>query len=245
MAKKKKKRTRGTGTAPGADPNEQRREKLEARRLAKAEAQRAAMKKAQRDRLLRRMFLIGLLMLTAVFVYRQFQDISGPEEIEGHAISRFDSSGENQHTDQQVTYETTPPVAGEHRGSAPSCGIYGQQMEDELYVHALEHGAVSILYQPTLDPADIEEIEAIASDFDSHVLTMPYEGMEAVIAVSSWGERMDLDELDARAVRTYIDEFRQEGPEDQPCDMAQDQPFEPTAPTPAPTAPATPSPEST
>ena len=238
MAKKKKRR--GSSVAPGVDPNVQRREKLEARRQAKAEAQQAALKKAQRDKFLRRMFWVGFLLLTAVFIWTRFQDVSGPDEIAGHEIQRFSSEGENQHTDQQVTYETTPPVAGEHRPQAPQCGIYNEQLEDELYVHALEHGAVSVLYQPTLDPADIAEIEAIAGDFDSHVLTMPYEGMEPQIAVASWGERMDLQELDAGAIRTYVDEFRQEGPEDQPCDMGVDEPFEAPSPTPA----ASPSPES-
>ena len=236
MAKKKKKR-RGSGVAPGVDPNLQRREKLEARRQAKAEAQRAAIKKAQRDRLLRRMFWVGLLILTALFIYTRFQDISGPDEIEGHEIQRFDDAGENEHTDQPVNYDTTPPVAGAHRGTQPVCGIFGEQIEDELYVHALEHGAVSILYQPTLDLAAIEQIESIARDYDSHVLTMPYEGMEPLIAVSSWAERMDLQEMDASAIRTYIDEFRQEGPEQgASCDMTQDQPFE--APTPAAASPS-------
>jgi hypothetical protein len=117
-------------------------------------------------------------------------------------------------------------------------------MEDELFVHALEHGAVAVLYQPTLEEAEIKRIEAIAGDFDSHVLTMPYEGMEPIVSVVSWGERMDLQELDEPAVRSYIDEFREEGPEDQPCDMEEDTPFEPVPATPAPTAPASPSPES-
>jgi hypothetical protein len=242
VAKKKKKR-RGTSAAAGVDPNEKRRERLEARRAAKAEAQRAAQKQAQRNRLIRRIVLFGVLALAIFLVVRQFQDLSGPSEINGHEIKRFSAEGENQHTDEQVTYETTPPVSGRHRPSPPACGVYGTQLEDGLFVHGLEHGAVGVLYQPTLPLEDIRRIERIAGEYDSHVITMPYEGMEPVVAVASWGERMDLQELDAAAVRTYIDEFRDEGPEDQPCDMDEDTPFEPAEATPAPTA--TPSPEST
>ena len=242
MAKKKKRR-RGTAASTGVDPNEKRRERLEARRAAKAEAQRAAMKQARRTRLIRRAVLFGVLASLIFLVVSQFQDLSGPDEINGHEVTRFSSEGENEHTDGPVTYETTPPVSGEHRATPPACGIYDTQMEDELFVHGLEHGAVGVLYQPTLATQDIRRIEALAGEYDSHVITMPYEGMEPVVAVASWGERMDLQELDAAAVRTYIGEFRQEGPEDEACDMDEDTPFEPAEATPAPTA--APSPEPT
>jgi hypothetical protein len=233
VAKKKKKR-RGTAASAGVDPNEKRRERLEARRAAKAEAQRAALIRARRNRLIRRVVLFGVVALAIFLVVRQFQDISGPDEIDGHEITRFSSEGENDHTADPVNYEMTPPVSGPHRPSPPACGVYGTQMENELFVHGLEHGAVGVLYQPTLPLEDIRRIEAIAGEYDSHVITMPYEGMEPVVAVASWGERMDLQELDAAAVRSYIDEFRQEGPEDQPCDMDEDSPFEPAEATPAP-----------
>lgn len=202
------------------------------------------MQRARRAKLIRRMVLVGVLALSLFLVVRQFQDVSGPDEIRGHEISRFRDEGENQHTGDAVNYETTPPVAGEHRPSPPDCGIYGTQMEDELLVHGLEHGAVAVLYQPTLALEDIRRIEEIAGEYDSHVITMPYEGMEPVVAVASWGERMDLQELDAPAVRTYIDEFRDEGPEaGQSCDMEEDTPFEPAEATPAPGG--SPSPEPT
>jgi hypothetical protein len=239
---KKKKRRRGTAASTGVDPNEKRRERLEARRAAKAEAQRAAMKQARRNRLIRRVVLFGVLASLIFLVVSRFQDLSGPDEINGHEVTRFSSEGENQHTEDPVTYETTPPVSGRHRATPPACGIYGTQLEDGLFVHALEHGAVAALYQPTLAVEDIRRIEKIAGEYDSHVITMPYEGMEPVVAVASWGERMDLQELDAAAVRTYIDEFRQEGPEDQSCDMDEDTPFEPAEATPAPTAPPSPEP---
>jgi hypothetical protein len=240
---KKKKRRRGTAASTGVDPNEKRRERLEARRAAKAEAQRAALKRARRNRLVRRVVLFGVLALSIFLVVRQFQDVSGPDEINGHEVTRFSSEGENQHTDGPVTYETTPPVSGEHRATPPACGIYGTQMEDELFVHGLEHGAVAVLYQPTLALEDVRRIERIAGEFDSHVITMPYEGMEPVVSVASWGERMDLQELDQAAVRSYIEEFRGEGPEDRPCDMQEDTPFEPPEATPGPAA--SPSPEAT
>lgn len=242
MAKKKKRR-RGTAAPSGVDPNEKRRERLEARRAAKLEAQRTAMQRARRAKLIRRVVLVAVLAGLLFLVVRQFQDIAGPDEIAGHEITRFRDEGENQHTQGPVNYETTPPVAGEHRPSPPACGIYGTQMEDELLVHGLEHGAVAVLYQPTLAIEDIRRIEEIAGEYDSHVITMPYEGMQPVVAVASWGERMDLQELDAPAVRTYIDEFRDEGPEDQSCDMGEDSPFEPPEATPAPAD--SPSPEPT
>ena len=240
MAKKKKKRRGSSAGASGVDRNEKRREQLEARRAAKAEAQRAAIKRAQRARLIRRVVFLVVLGLLIFLVVRQFQDLSGPDEIAGYEVQRFSNEGENQHTDQDVPYDTTPPVSGPHRAGAAPCGIYGTQLEDEVMVHVLEHGAIGVFYQPTLPLDDVRTIESIAGEYDSHVFTMPYEGMEPVIAVASWGERMDLPELDRGAIRTYIDEFIREGPEDQPCPMDEDTPFEP-----APEATASPAPSPT
>jgi hypothetical protein len=135
-----------------------------------------------------------------------------------------------------VNYETFPPVSGQHApGSAP-CGVYNQQIPDETQVHMLEHGAVGIQYQPTLEMETIRAIEAIVGDFDKDVFSAPYETMETPIVVSSWSRKMNLDSFDEEAVRAYIDEFAGEGPESgQECPSGSEAPFEPQ-PSPSPEA---------
>src|SRR3712207_9572269 len=63
--------------------------------------------------------------------------------------------------------------------------------------------------------------EEIVGEYESHVISAPYPDMEHYIAVSSWSRMMPLDELDAGAIREYIDAFRDKGPErGQPCELS-------------------------
>lgn len=239
MAKKKARRSRVQD--PAVDPNQRRRERLEARRAAKAEALAAKRRAEARERIVRRVVI--LLLIGAAFWFFILRT-TAPTEIAGHTVEDFGSQGVNEHTDVDVAYDSTPPVSGAHRPPpAPACGVYAEQIEDESQVHALEHGAVMIQYDPVqVDPADIAAVEAIAKSYDSHVISAPYGGMETPITVSSWGKLIRLDSLDEPAIREYIDEFRQKAPEDVDCPMDQDTSFQPL---PEPTPEATPSPEET
>lgn len=233
MANKKKKR--GT-RPPGQDPNEIRRQKLEARRQAKAEALAAQQRRAQREKWIRRG--IAVVLLGAVVWFLFLRDRT-PTEIAGNDIETFSIDGGGEHTTETVTYESSPPVSGAHAPQAPACGIYGEPIPNEQMVHLLEHGAIGLVYSPDADPAEIAELEEIAGQRDSHVFTMPYEGeMETPFAATAWGHLMRLDSVDADAVNEFYDEFAQQGgdaPEGfQECPSEENDPFEPR-PTPSPT----------
>lgn len=232
MAKKKKRRA---GRGSGAELEQRKRERLEARREAKAAAEAARRRKEQRERLFRR---AGLIAALAAVVWFLFLRGGTPSEIDGHTLEKFSTAGANQHVEGQVDYESTPPVSGAHAAQPAACGTYAEQIPNESQVHTLEHGAVGIQYEPDLDPATIAEIEAIVRDFDSHVFSGPYPGMETPITVTAWGAMMRLRQLDEPAVREFIDEFRQGGdaPEaNQDCPNTADQSFSPTT-TPSPGA---------
>jgi hypothetical protein len=101
---------------------------------------------------------------------------------------------------------------------------------------------VGLLYTPEVSEDDIAQIESIVRDFETHVFSAPYPAMETPIAVVSWGRIMRLGELDASAMREYIDTFRDDGPEDQDCPNTQDAPFG-ELPSPRPSPERSPSPE--
>lgn len=229
-----------SGGAQGVDANERKRERLEARRAAKAEAVARARARQRRETLVRWLIVAGLV---AVGVWFFFIRTLGPDEFNGHPVEEFSLAGVQQHLapGETTTYPTKPPVSGEHAGQPAGCGTYAEQIADEVQVHTLEHGAVGVQYAPDLDPEQIERIEAIVSDYDTHTFSAPYEGMESPIAVTSWGRMMRLDEVDEEAIRAYIDEFREQGPEKQACPNTQDQTFERTARS--PTGAATPAAE--
>lgn len=217
----------------GVDPNEQRRQRLEARRAQKAEALAALQRKKQRERMVRWLVYLGLAALLFWFLFLRTQ---GPTEIEGHPVEQFSSTGVGEHRTGPQTYDSVPPVAGPHDPDPYPCGVYDAQIPDENFVHTLEHGAVAVAFDPTLDPEDIATIESIVSEYDSHTLSEPYPGMPEPIAVVSWSRMMRLETLDEDAVRAYIEEFRKKGPEDIDCPNQADEPFG---------AAATPSPAST
>lgn len=220
----KKKTTRRRGTDSGVETNRQRQERLEERRRERERVAEARRRAEQRRRLIRTFLLVAAVLgVGALFFLRE----GPPTTIEGNEISSFSTAGEGLHTSDPVTYETSPPVSGEHIPSPAPCGVHGQPIEDEMQVHNLEHGSVGVQYQPDLDPAQIQQIETLVRSYDAQVFSAPYEGMEPNIAVTSWGRKMELDRFDGSAIRAYADEFVGTGPEKQPCDATEDQPFEP------------------
>lgn len=221
MAKKKAAKKKRP-VAPGVDPNEKRRERLEQKRAQRV-AQAAAQKKAeQRAKIIRWVTIAALFSLAVWFVWFRTQ---APSSFNGHPVEAFNQAGVQQHTDDPVQYESTPPVAGAHNAQIAGCGVFAEPLQNELMVHNLEHGAVGITYEPTLDPETIAEIESIVSSYNSHTFSAPYEGQDTPISVIAWGYLMRLDELDEGAVRDFIEEFRQNGPEENQCPNGSAAPF--------------------
>jgi hypothetical protein len=232
---KKKRRSSGAGLS-GAEKQEQRQKRLEEKRRQREEALERRMKAQRRERLVR----IGLLSLLAVgAVWFFFLRTKPPTEIGGHELLSSSQAGEGQHTDDPVEYDTVPPVSGAHSDQPAPCGVFAEQIPDENQVHTLEHGAVGLLYEPDLDIQEIRSLESIVGEYESHVFSSPYEGMGSPIVIDAWGFRMPLEEIDAPAIREFIDEFRQKGPEEKDCPMQSDTPFEAEGPDDQPSPEAT------
>jgi uncharacterized membrane protein YgcG len=223
-AKKRKRRE-----ARGVDPNEVRRQRLEARRQARAEAMDKQRRAERRTKIIRR--AIALLLLAGLVWFVLFRN-QRPTEIAGHQLDLFsEGRGNPTHVSGTVSYPMTPPVSGQHAPTPIDCGTYAEQPPDESMVHALEHGAIGLLYDPenaSID--DIRTLEQIAHDSDSHIFSAPYSGMETTFSIISWGEMMRLDELDVPAVNEYIDTFIRKAPESIDCPNSQTDTFQPPQP---------------
>lgn len=228
MAKSKKKKR--PARPEGFDPNEARRQRLDARRQAKAEALAAARKRQIRERIIRVVLILGAAVVAVWFFFLRGL---GPSEIGGHAVERLGATGSGDHLAQgeTTTYDSSPPVSGVHAVQPTACGTHASPIPDEVQVHNLEHGVVAIQYKPDLAPEQIEQIEDIVQSYDSHVLSAPYPEMETPIAVTSWGRMMRLDSVDEPAIREYIEVFGKKGPEDLPCENTADESYE-AAPSP-------------
>ena len=165
---------------------------------------------------------------TSALLYLLLAPPRTPDRIGGHEVRKLGESGAGDHTAGTVGYDSVPPTHGPHDPQPAPCGVHAEPIPDGNQVHSLEHGAVGIQFRPDeVELSDIRALERITRDYDSGVFSAPYPDMDSPIAVSSWGELMELDSLDVDAIRDYIAEFRGKGPEDIPCANAVDQAFEP------------------
>ncbi len=109
------------------------------------------------------------------------------------------------HPDQRVAYDKSPPYGGAHAPTWADCTgtVYPKAVRNENMVHALEHGAVWIAY----DPARVRggALAALAQKVDGqpYMMLSPYPKLDKPLSVQSWGHQLKL----ARADDPRIDQF--------------------------------------
>lgn len=116
------------------------------------------------------------------------------------------------HVTTPVTYAQVPPVGGQHNPVWLNCGIYNNPVPNENGVHDLEHGAVWITYQPTLDAASIKTLVKLAKSFKTYVTLSPYPNLPNKVVASAWGIQLKLDSVTDPRLKEFIQTYR-EGPQ--------------------------------
>jgi len=131
--------------------------------------------------------------------------------------TRTDPGRVNEHADN-VQYSVNPPSGGVHLTSAASTGTYTAATAPPpgQVVHALEHGAVAIFYEPTLPPKDLTALESLAEKNSAEVLLLPQAGLGRPVAVTAWHRRLLCGNAEIRPLQRFIDEYGGEGPEKVP-----------------------------
>lgn len=140
--------------------------------------------------------VLGLLG-TAVFMELRSHDIEGVAE---YTIDEYSHVT----VGERVDYAQSPPVGGQHWPQWQNCGVYPDPITPEFGVHALEHGAVWINYDPELPQDEVDALESFYNPGD-YVLVTPYEGeMEAPIVASSWERQIAVDSADDENLSRYV-----------------------------------------
>lgn len=111
------------------------------------------------------------------------------------------------HVTTPVTYAQTPPAGGEHAPIWVNCGTYDRPITNENAVHAMEHGAVWITYQPDLPAADVKKLRALTPS--TYAILSPYTGLPAPVVVSSWGKQLRLTGASDKRLPAFIRAYRQ------------------------------------
>ena len=103
-----------------------------------------------------------------------------------------------------------PPVSGNHNQNWQRClgDVYAAPIATEHALHALEHGAVWITYQPNL-PAD--QVEALAKKVrgKDYMMMSPYEGQAKPISLQAWGFQLQVDKASDGRIDEFIKALRQ------------------------------------
>lgn len=170
----------------------------------------------RRERLIILATVVGVLALVipaaVVIVNAQREQDAVREAAERpiDGVEEFTDLGA-QHVAETVEYEQLPPVGGDHNPVWQNCGFYDQPVQDIHAVHSLEHGAVWVTYDPDLDEAQVDTLEALAKD-NPYLLVSPYEGLPSPVVASAWGLQLPLDDVDDDRLQTFLTKYLQ-GPQ--------------------------------
>jgi hypothetical protein len=194
--------------APGQGrPAPQRRHRLSA-------AERAALKRRKRTRLLV-VTLVSVLVVGSVVGFVLQRNASHDSALRSLKVQTLADQGRTHLSPggKFAKYNSTPPTSGPHDPNPAPCGVSTNPIPNEVQVHDLEHGVIMVQYRPGLDRAQVRSLEALGRSYTSHVLVAPYPGLNTPVAVTGWTKLMTLDRADTGKIRTFVDLYRQHGPE--------------------------------
>ncbi len=124
-------------------------------------------------------------------------------------VQRYFGAGDfaGLHKDGDILYEEVPPVGGAHNVLWQNCGYYSQTINNVNAVHALEHGAVWITYDPKLPADQIQTLKDKTKQ--TYVLVSPYPGLTSPVVASVWGSQIKLDGASDWRLDAFIKKYRQ------------------------------------
>jgi hypothetical protein len=131
-------------------------------------------------------------------------------EVEIGVVQTYDDlSADHVELGEQVDYEQTPPLGGDHWEVWQNCAFYDEPVMNELAVHSMEHGAVWITYRPDLAADQVDLIRAYTEE--PYVLASPWEDdtLPAPIVFSAWGAQLFLESLPAPEADEFMTTYRE------------------------------------
>jgi hypothetical protein len=122
------------------------------------------------------------------------------------------------HQSGPIDYAEIPPPGGAHAPIWVNCGVYGEPVPTEMAVHALEHGAVWITYQPSLPQSEVDQLRAFAAKQtvlpstegapSRYMDLTPYPGLTSPIVISSWGFQLKVGSPADPRLQQFVNTFR-------------------------------------
>ena len=163
--------------------------------------------------------------------------------IDGVVVTEYDAV--HAQPGHRVAYTKAPPDGGRHDQVWANCSgtVYRVAVRNEHMVHALEHGAVWLAYNP--DDLAGDDVAALADRVDGvpYLMLSPYPGLDAPISLQAWGHQLTLSDPADPRVDQFITALRENqytapepgarcDTEGTGFDVANPPPFDPTPPGP-------------
>lgn len=133
----------------------------------------------------------------------------------------------HEHVPGPVQYAVLPPVGGPHNAIWMNAGVYTEPVPSERAVHDLEHGAVWIVYDPSLPAGQVAQLTAFVSgqslvsepaqqgatagnQANRYVDLSPWGGdkLPAPIVISAWGHQLRVQSPTDPRLQRFVDTFR-------------------------------------
>jgi Protein of unknown function (DUF3105) len=117
-----------------------------------------------------------------------------------------------QHVYGTVKYETTPPAYGNHNYDWQRCmgDVYDAAIPNENAVHALEHGAVWITYDPAkINATQVAQMAKTYVNGNDFTLMSPYPGQPTAISLQGWGLQLQLTSPTDTRIAQFLQDVRQ------------------------------------
>ena len=121
----------------------------------------------------------------------------------------FKQEPSRQHVAGVITYDSTPPVGGNHSPYWADCNgtVYPNAIANENAVHMLEHGAVWITYQPNLAATEVATLANLVNGQDRMAMS-PYPGLDSPISLQAWGYQLKVSSASDPRIQKFIDDLR-------------------------------------
>lgn len=164
---------------------------------------------------------IGLLTLIILVGGVWFLSAQGAKEEEkiskpllGEAIK---VQGANHVMDKNhEAYNSNPPTSGPMFNDTAGPGIKDREMDDELMVHSMEHGAVVVWYKADLPKTAVEKITEAFQSASGKRIMVPRKNLDVPVALTSWGRLLKLKAVDTDKIKEFIATNSDRAPEKAP-----------------------------
>lgn len=117
--------------------------------------------------------------------------------------------------DPTPVYQSNPPTSGTHNAVWSQAGIYTDNADVTQFLHSMEHGYV-VLYYNNLSPQELSALQNLQRGDSYKMIVAPFANMDAKVALVAWNRLQTCDGLNEAAIRSFVAQFRNQGPEQAP-----------------------------